>query len=123
MQTDEAKIDKEQARAGASEGKGALHPGRVRSSLWLPEPLAMEGKGAPHPGRVCPSLWLPGPLAVKGKGAQYLRRVCPSPWLPEPLRPGKAQNAGATKSTLLWSTCKLEPHSMQGPLHIEQPGA
>ena len=59
-----------------------------------------EGKGTPHPGR--------------GR---------PSPWLPEPLRPGKTQNAGATESALLWRTRKLELHSTQGPLHIEQPGA
>ena len=84
----------------ATEGKGTPHPGRVRPSLWLPEPLAAEGKGVPHPGRELPSLWLP-----------------------EPLRPGKAQNAGTTQSVLLWSTRKLEPHSTQGPLHIEQPGA
>ena len=82
------------APAGAAEGKGA------RPSLWLPKLLAAEGKGAPHSGRVHPSLWLP-----------------------EFLRPGKAQNAGATESVLLWSTRKLEPHSTQGPLHIEQPGA
>ena len=43
------------ARAGAVEGKSALHPGRIRTSLWLPEPL----------------------------------------------RPGKAQNAGATEFALL----------------------
>ena len=55
---------------------------------------------------------------AEGKGRVHLS----SPWLPEPLRPGKAQNAGATESELLWSTRKLEPHSMQGPLHIEQPG-
>ena len=61
---------------------------------------AVEGKGAPHPGRVQPSLWLP-----------------------EPLRLGKTQNAGTTESALLWRTRKLEPHSTQGPLHIEQPGA
>ena len=36
---------------------------------------------------------------------------------------GKAQNAGATESALLWSTRKLEPQAMQGTLHIEQPGA
>ena len=36
---------------------------------------------------------------------------------------GKAQNAGPTESALLWSTRKLEPHAMQGPLHIEQPEA
>ena len=76
------------------------HPGRVRRILWLPELLTTEGKGAPHPGRVRPSLWLP-----------------------ERLRLGKAQNAGATESMLLWSTRKLDPHSTQGPLHIEQPGA
>ena len=73
---------------------------KVRPSLWLPGPLAEEGKGALHPGRGRPSLWLP--------------------WL---LRPGTAQNAGATKSALLWRTRKLEPHSTQGLLHIEQPGA
>ena len=61
---------------------------------------AAEGKGAPHPGRGRPSLWLP-----------------------EPLRPGKAQNTGATESAVLWSTRKLEQHATQGPLHIEQPGA
>ena len=53
---------------------------------------AAEGKGAPHPGRGRPSLWLPGPL-----------------------RPGKAQNAGATESMLLWRTRKVELHSTQGP--------
>ena len=84
----------------AAEGKGGPHLGRGRPSLWLPEPIATEGKGAPHPGRVHPSLWLP-----------------------EPLRPGKAKNPGATESTLLWSARKLDLHSTQGPLHIEQPGA
>ena len=84
---------------------------------------AVEGKGAPHPGRVHPSLWLPEPLAAEGKGTQHLGRGHPSLWLPEPLSPGKAQNAGATESALLLSTQKLEPHSTQGPLHIEQPGA
>ena len=41
----------------------------------------------------------------------------------ELLGQGKAQNAGPTESALLWNTRKLEPHAMQGPLHIEQPGA
>ena len=99
------------------------HPGRGRPSLWLPGPLATEGKGAPQPGRGHTSLWLPGPLAVEGKGTPRPRRVRPSLWLLEPLRLGKTQNAGATESALLWSTRKLEPHSTQGPLHIEQPGA
>ena len=84
---------------------------------------AMEGKGAPHPGRVCTSLWLPGPLAAEGKGAPHPGRGRPNLWLPEPLSPGKTQHKGATESALLWRTRKLEPHSMQGPLHIEQPGA
>ena len=75
-------------RAGAAEGKGVTRAG------------AAEGKGMPHPGRVRPSLWLP-----------------------EPLRLGKTQNAGTTESALLWRTRKLEPHSTQGPLHIEKPGA
>ena len=35
---------------------------------------------------------------------------------------GKAQNAGAAESVLLWSG-GLEPRAAQGPLHIEQPGA
>ena len=60
-----------------------------------------RGEGSPHPGRGSPS----------------------SSWLPELLGPGKAQNAGATESALLWRTRKLELHSTQGPLHIEQPGA
>ena len=60
---------------------------------------------------------------AEGKGTPHLARGRPSPWLPELLRPGKAQNAGATESALLWSTRKLELHSTQGPLHIEQPGA
>ena len=88
------------ARAGAAEGKGAPHLGRGRPSLWLPELLAARGKGAPHPGR-----------------------VRPSPWLSELLRLGKTQHAGATESTLLWSTRNLELHSTQGLPHIEQPGA
>ena len=33
---------------------------------------------------------------------------------------GKAQNAGATKSALLWNTRKLEPRAAQGRLPIEQ---
>ena len=78
----------------------AAAPGERVPSLWLPEPLAAEGKSAPHPGRGRPSLWLP-----------------------EPLRPGKTQITGATESALLWRTRKLEPHSTQGPLHVEQPGA
>ena len=98
------------------------HPGRVRPSLWLPEPLAADVKGTLHPGRGHPSLWLPEPLAADGKGTPHPGRVRPSLWLPEPLRPGEAQNAGATESALLWRTRKLEPHSTQGPLHIEQPG-
>ena len=61
--------------------------------------------------------------AAEGKGAPHLGKERPSLCLPEPLRPGKAQNAGATESALLWSTRKLEPHSTQGPLHTEQPGA
>ena len=82
-----------------------------------------EGKGAPHPGKVCPSLWLPGPLAAEGKGAPHPGRMRPSLWLPKPLRPEKTQNTGATESALLWRTRKLELHSTQGLLHIEQPGA
>ena len=85
--------------------------------------VAAEGKGVPHPGRVRPSLWLPELLAAERKGAPHPRSVCPSLWLLEPLRPGKAQNAGATESALLWSTRKLEPHSTQGLHHIEHPGA
>ena len=122
LRTNQAAGTQLAACAGAVEGKRALHPGRVRPSLWLPGPLAAEGKGTPLPGRVQPSLWLPGPLAAEGKGAPLPGRVCPSPWLPEPLRLGKAQNTGTTESALLWSTRKLEPHSAQGPLHIEQPG-
>ena len=64
-------------------------------------------------------IWLPELLTVEGKGALHLGRVCPSLWLPEPLRSGKAQNAGATESPLLWSTQKLEPHATQGLIHIE----
>ena len=100
LRTNQAAGTQPAARARVAEGKGAQHPGRVRPSLWLNEPLAAEGKGAPHPGR--------------GR---------PSRWLPEPIRLGKAQNTGATESALLWSTRKMEPHSTQGPLHIEQPGA
>ena len=36
---------------------------------------------------------------------------------------GKAQNVGPTESALLWNTQKLELHTTQGPLHIEQTGA
>ena len=61
--------------------------------------------------------------AAEGKGAPHRGRGRASLWLPEPLRPGKTQNAGATESALLWRTRKLEPHSTQGPLHIEQLGA
>ena len=42
--------------------------------------------------------------AAKGKGAPHPGKGRPSLWLPEPLRPGKAQNAGATESVLLWNT-------------------
>ena len=38
------------AHAGEAKGKGALHPGRGRPSLWPPGPLAPEGKGARIPG-------------------------------------------------------------------------
>ena len=62
-------------RAGAAKGKGALHPGRERPSLWLPESLAALGRGAPHPGKVHPGLWLPEPRRekarrIQGEGAQ-----------------------------------------------------
>ena len=70
------------------------HGQKLRLGPW-------RGEGAPHPGRVCLS----------------------SSWLPEPLRPGKAQNAGATESALLQNTRKLEPHATQGTLHIELQGA
>ena len=124
---------------GRGEGKGAnsapekpapptpqTGPGSYLRTSWDPtaaRPGAAEGKGAPLLGRVRPSLWLPEPLATVGKGAPRQGRVRPSPWMPGPLRPGKAQNAGATESVLLWSTRKLERHSTQGPLHVEQPGA
>ena len=110
------------AQAFAAEGKGAPHPGRVRASLWLPEPLTAEGKGAPRPGRGRPSLWPPGPL-TGGKRHTAPGRTRTSLWLPEPLRPGKTQHAGATESAMLWRTRRLEPHSAQGPFHMEQPGA
>ena len=82
----------------------ANDPTLMAESEEEPKSLLMKvkerGKGEPHPGRLRPRLWLP-----------------------EPLRWGKAQNPGATESALLWRTRKLEPHSTQGPLHIEQPGA
>ena len=62
-------------------------------------------------------------LGPRREKARRAGERAPSLWLPEPLRPGKAQHAGATESALLWRTQKLEPHSTQGPLHIEQPGA
>ena len=34
-------------------------------------------------------------------------------WLPELLGPGKAQNAGPTKSASLWSTRKPEPEELR----------
>ena len=71
---------------------------------WCRQKLRLgprRGEGALHPGRVSPS----------------------SSWLPELLPPGKAQNAGATESALLWNTGGLEPRTVQGMLHIEQPGA
>ena len=58
-----------------------------------------------------------------GKRRAAPGRVRASLWLPELLRPGKTQHAGATESALLWRTRKLEPHSTQGLLHVEQPGA
>ena len=69
------------------------HGRKLRLGPW-------RGEGAPHPGRVRTS----------------------RSWLPELLGLGKAQNAGATESTLLWSTRKLEPHATRGTLHIQQPG-
>ena len=90
-------------------------------SLWLPGPLTTEGKGAPHPGRGHTDFWLRGPLAAEGKGAlRPGERVQASGWQN---RWGWGRHAGATESTLLWRTRKLEPHSTQGPLHIEQPAA
>ena len=50
LRTNQAAGTHPAARARVAEGKGAQHPGRVRPSLWLNEPLAAEGKGAPHPG-------------------------------------------------------------------------
>ena len=55
---------------------------RVQAPDWRGRGLGLgtrRGEGALHPGRVHPS----------------------SSWLPELLRPGKAQNTGATESTLL----------------------
>ena len=54
-------------------------PERCRWKLRL---QPRRGEGVPHPGRVCPA----------------------SSWLHELLRPGKAQNAGAAESALLWNT-------------------
>ena len=62
--------------------------------------LLQGGRGRGAPGERAPSLWLPGPLGR-----------------------GKTEHAGATESALLGRTGKLDPHSTQGPLHIEQPGA
>ena len=81
LRTNQAEGTQLETRAGAAEGKGVPHLGKVRASLWLPGLLAAEGKGVPHPGR-----------------------VRPSPWLPELLSAGKTQNAGATKAALLWRT-------------------
>ena len=39
------------------------------------------------------------------------RVLLSSSWLPELLGPGKAQNTGATESTLLWNTGGLEARS------------
>ena len=61
----------------------------------------------------------------RGEKAHRARGECarPAPGCLILLGPGKAQNTGAIESTLSWSTQKLEPHAMQGMLHIEQPGA
>ena len=77
---------------------------KAHTPNWCGQKLSLgrrRGEGTPHWGRVRPS----------------------SSWLPELLRPGKAQNTGATESTLLWNTRKLESDAMQGTLHIEQLGA
>ena len=50
--------------------------------------------------------------AAEGRRLMHLGRVLlSSSWLPELLGPGKAQNAGAVESTLLWNTGGLEVRS------------
>ena len=90
-------LDGRNLLGGSQLNTGRMHPtGAQKLRLGL-----QRGEGALHPGSVYPS----------------------GSWLPELLGPGKAQNAGATESALLWSTWKLEPHAMQGLLHIELAGA
>ena len=132
---------------GRVEGKGAISAPEMASPptlqrglqflskdslrFWMVDFCRREGRGkrpAPEnkhkaldPDRHVQKLRL-GPR--RGKCMPHLGRVhLLSSWLPEPLRPGKAQNTGATESAFLWGTQKLEPHTMQGMLPIEQPGA
>ena len=62
--------------------------------------------------------------ATEGRRCTALRESAPIRRLAaSAVQAGKAQNAGATESVPLSSTQRLEPHAMQGMLHIEQMGA
>ena len=90
-------LDSRHLPGGSRRDTGCVHPTSAGGDWgW-----GREGRRCTHPGRVRPS----------------------SSWLPEPLGPGKAQNAGAASSALLWNTGGLEPCAAQGTLHREQPGA
>ena len=70
---------------------------------------AVEGKGAPHPGRVQPILWLPEPLAAEGKGAQHLGRV-------EYLKTGTTLKTGATQYRAVGSQSSIDGESTDTPV-------
>ena len=110
-------------RSGAAEEKGAPCPGRGRPSLLAAWATRRGGKRRAAPGESAPKPLAAWATRCGGKRRAARGKGRPSLWLPGPLRPRKAQNAGATESALLWRTRKLELHSTQGPLHIEQPGA
>ena len=53
--------------------------GRVRTSPWLPGPLAAERKGVQHPGRGSQNFWLPGKNKASAPHTQQHLPTAPRP--------------------------------------------
>ena len=106
--------------------EGPVHP------RWRKE-AGGRGKGQTQPQRSHPSHPANRPRFRSKDFLRPDRRRALGPWREKARRARgegaqasgclKTQHAGETESALLWRTRKLEPHSRQGPFHIEQPGA
>ena len=76
-------------------------------------PGAVEGKGAPHPGRVRPSLWLPEPL-WPGEGTKRRRNQIRA-FVEDP-KTGTALNAGPARYRAAGSLSSVDGESTDTPV-------